>query len=86
MKQISSIYARLSNKYKFKNQTVFSARLDKQDEDDRVLDEIDLYINLNIKRKTTQSDIDKIDVRYQSEYQIQNQESKYSCWKFDKTN
>ena len=48
MKELSVIYARLKNQYKFKYQTVFSARLDKQDEDNQVLDETELIINLNI--------------------------------------
>ena len=33
MKELSVIYARLINQYKFKYQTVFSARFDKQNED-----------------------------------------------------
>ena len=33
MKELSIIYARLINQYKFRYQTVFSARFDKQDED-----------------------------------------------------
>ena len=39
---MANIYARLTNQNKFKYQTVFSARIDKQDEDDQVLDEIEL--------------------------------------------
>ena len=38
MKELAVIYARLINQYKFKYQTVFSARFDKQDEDNQVLD------------------------------------------------
>ena len=30
---MAAIYARLMNQYKYKYQTVFSARIDKQDED-----------------------------------------------------
>ena len=40
-------YARLTIQYTKKYQTVFSVRFDKQDEDDRVLDETDFHINLN---------------------------------------
>ena len=43
MKQLAVIYARLINQYKFKYQTVFSARFDKQDEDGQLLDEIELF-------------------------------------------
>ena len=39
MKELSVIYARLINQYKFRYQTVFSARFDQQDEDDQLLDE-----------------------------------------------
>ena len=38
MKELSVIYARLINQYKFKNQTVFSAKFDKNDENDQLLD------------------------------------------------
>ena len=53
MKELSVIYARLIDQYKFKYQTVFSARFDKQDEDNQVLDEIDIFINLNINHNLT---------------------------------
>ena len=52
LKEMANIYARLLNQYKFKYQTKFSARLDKQDEDDQVLDEIELYNNLNNNKKS----------------------------------
>ena len=48
MKELSIIYARLINQYMFKYRTVFSARFDKQDEDGQLLDETELFINLNI--------------------------------------
>ena len=41
---------------------MFSATVDKQDMDDQVLDEIELYFNLNFNQKSAESDIDKIDV------------------------
>ena len=44
MKELSVTYARLINHYKFKYQTVFSARFDKQDEDNQVVDETELFI------------------------------------------
>ena len=36
LKQLSILYARLLNRYKFKYHTVFSARFDKQDEDGQI--------------------------------------------------
>ena len=43
MKDLSNIYARLINQYKFRYQTVFSARFDKQVETLQVLDETELF-------------------------------------------
>ena len=86
MKELSVIYARLINQYKFKYQTVFSARFDKQDEDNQVLDETELFINLNINHNLTQSDLDKINIISPLEFQIQQQEMKDSGWRFDKIN
>ena len=71
IKELSAIYARLNNQYKFKYQTVFSARFVKQDENDQVLDETELFINLNINHNLTQTDIDNIDVISPLEHQIQ---------------
>ena len=84
MREMSIIYARLINQYKFKYQTVFSARFDKQDEDRQLLDEIELFINLNMNYNITQSDIDKIIITFPLERQIQKQEMKDSGWRFDK--
>ena len=67
------IYARIKNYYKFKYQRVFSARFDKQDEDNQVLDEMEIYKTLNNIRKLTESDIDTFDVRSELEQQVQNQ-------------
>ena len=84
MKEKSVIYAKLVNQYKFKYQTIFSGRFDKQDEDNQVLDETELYIKLNINHNLTQTDIDNIDVISPPEHQIQQQELKDSGWRFDK--
>ena len=83
MKELSNIYARLINQYIFEYQTVFSARFDKQDENNLVLDETELFINLNINHNLTRTDID---IRSQLEHQIQRQEMKDSGWRFDKIN
>ena len=85
-KELAVIYARLINQYKFKYQTVFSARFDEQDEDNQVLDETELFINLNINHNLTQSDLDNIDVVSQLDYQTLQQEMKESGWRFDKIN
>ena len=72
--ELSIIYARLVNQYKFSYQTVFSARFDKKNEDNQLLDETELFINLNINHNLTQTDIDNINVISPLEYQIQQQE------------
>ena len=86
IKELSVIYAGLLNQYKFRYQTVFSAGFDKQDENKQVLDETDLFINLNINHNLTETDINNIDVRSSLEHQIQQQEMKDSGWRFDKIN
>ena len=40
---MATIYAGINNQYKPKNQTVFSARFDKQDEDGQILDENEIF-------------------------------------------
>ena len=86
MKELAVIYARLINQYKFKYQTVFLARFDKQDEDKRVSDETELFINLNINHNLTQSDLDIIDIKSPLDDQIQQQQMEDSGWRFDKIN
>ena len=78
------IYARLIYQYKFKYQTVFSARFDKQNEDNQVLDETELFKNLKINHNLTKTDIDNIDIQSPLEHQNQQQEMKNSGWRFDK--
>ena len=84
VKELSVIYARLLNQYKFKCHTFFSASFYKINEEDQRKNEIELYMNLKINHKLTESDIDNIDVRSQLEHQIQIQKTKESGWIFDK--
>ena len=84
-KELSVIYARLINQNKFKYQTFCPARFDKQVEDEQGLDETELFINLNVNHKLTESDLAKSEVRSPLEHQIQQQELKKSFWSFDKT-
>ena len=44
LKAMANIHARIINQYKFKYQTVFSARLDKQGEDGQMLDETEFFM------------------------------------------
>ena len=71
---MATSFARLKNQYGFKHQTVFSARFDKQDEDNQVLDKTELFINLIIKQNLAYSVIGNIDSNYSLEDKIQKQE------------
>ena len=86
VKELSVIYARLINQYKFKYHTFFSASFYKINEEDQRSNETELYMNLKINHNLTESDINNIDVRSQLEHQIQIQETKESGWFFDKIN
>ena len=84
VEELSIIYARLINQYKFKYHTLFSASFYKINEEEQRNNEIELYINLNFNHNLTESDIDNIDVRSQLKHQIDIQETKESGWIFDK--
>ena len=71
IEELSVIYARLLNQYKFKNRTLFSAGFYKINEEDQRSNEIEFYINLNINHNLTEFDIDIIDIRSQIEHQHQ---------------
>ena len=86
IKFVQQFNARILIQYIFQYQTIFSARFDKQDEDNQVLDEAELFINLKINHNLTQTDFDSMDVKSPLEHQIQQQEMKNSGWRFDKIN
>ena len=86
IKELSVIYARLKNQCKFTYQTFFPARFDTQDEKGQLLDETELFINLNINHNLTESYLDKIDIKSPLEHQTQQQEMKDSGCRFDKIN
>ena len=86
VKELSFIYARLINQYKFKYHIIFSASFYKINEENQRYNHIEIYMNLKINNNLTESDIDNIDVRSQLEHQIQMQELKDSGWIFDKVN
>ena len=86
VKELSFIYARLINQYKFKYHTLFSASFYKINEEDQSNSEIELYMNLKINNNLTESDIENIDIRSQLEQQNQVQETMESGWIFDKIN
>ena len=69
MIELSVIYARLINQHKFRYQTVFSARFDKKNEDNQVVDETELFINLNINHNLAEADNNNTDVKSPLEHQ-----------------
>ena len=83
---MATIYARLINQYEFKYHLLFSASFYKINEEDQRSDEIELFINLNINNKLTETDNINNDVKSQLEHQIQVQETKEYGWIFDKIN
>ena len=84
VKDLSVIFARLINQYKYKYHTLFSASFYKINEEDQRNNEIELYINLNTNHNLPESDIDNIDVTSQLDHQILVQENRESGWMFDK--
>ena len=86
VKELSIIYARLINQYKFKYHTLFSASFYKINEEDQRSIEIEICINSKINHNLTESDIENIDVTSQLEHQKQVLETKESGWIFDKIN
>ena len=81
---MAATYPRLIHRYIFKHQTAFSARFDKQDEDGQIPDEIETCNNLGKSRNLTENNIDNLNVRFQLEHQILNQEMNDSGWRIDK--
>ena len=51
MKNLTKVFARIINQYRFIFQVVFSVRFEQPDEDDQAIDENELYINLNMDNK-----------------------------------
>ena len=67
LEDMATIFGGLVNPYRFRYQTVFSARFDKQD-DGQMLDEIEFFINLTINQFSTESDIGNINIKSPLEF------------------
>ena len=65
---------------------MYSARFDKQDEKNQLLNESGLYIKLNVIHILTEIVIKNTDIKPPLEHQIQQHEMKDSGWTFDKIN
>ena len=66
------VFAEVLNQYNFKYQTVFSARFAKQEKNNQVLVETELFNDLNTIHNSPQTYIDNIDITSTLEHQIQN--------------
>ena len=62
------------------------AKFDKQNEDNHLLDESELFIKLNNNHNLTESYIDNIDNKPSLKHSIQMQDMKDSVWRFDRIN
>ena len=83
---MANICGGLLKRYIFKNQTTIAAKFDKQDEENQVLNETEVFINLSNRYTLAESDIDITAIKSSLEQQIQNQKLKVSGWRFDKIN
>ena len=78
-KEMSAIYARLIEQYKFKYQVVFSVIFDKE-----TRDELEQYVSLEVNQSLTWNDIEKYDLEEKTNALIENLEMKDSGWRFCK--
>ena len=85
-KEMSHIYAKFINQYKFKYQLSFMVLFDKFEEDGDIRKEAEMSINLNMTNKLTQSEIDNVNVQWDLESRKQNLEMKESGWVFQRVN
>ena len=83
-KEMSHIYAKFINQYKFKYQISFMLLLYKFEEDGDIRKEVEMTINLNMTNNLTQSEIDNVDIQWDLESRKQNIEMQESGWVFQR--
>ena len=86
IKELSHIYAKFINQYKFKYQLSFMLIFCKFEEDGDIRKEAEMTINLNMTKNLTQSEIDNVDILWDLEARKQNLEMKESGWDFQRVN
>ena len=67
IKEMSHIYAKVINQYKFKRQLSFMVLFSKFEEDDDIRKEAEMSINLNMVNNLIQSEIDNVGIQWDSE-------------------
>ena len=85
-KEMSHIYAKFINQYKFKYQLSFMLLFYKFEEDGDIRKEADMPIILNMTNNLTQSEIDNVDLQWDLESRKQTIEMRESGWVFQRVN
>ena len=85
-KEVSHIYAKFVNQYKFKYQISFMLLFCKFEEDGDIRKEAEMTVNLNMTNNLTQSEIDNVDIQWDLEARKQNIEMRESGWDFQRVN
>ena len=85
-KELSHIYAKFINQYKFKYQLSFMVLFNKFEEDGDIRKEAEMSINFYMINNLTESEIDNVNTQWELESRIQNLEIKESGWVFQGVN
>ena len=85
-KEMSHIYAKFINQYKFKYQLSFMLLLYKFEEEGDIRKEAEMPINLIMTNNLTQSEIDNVNIQWDLEPRKQNIEMQESGWIFQRVN
>ena len=85
-KEMTHIYAKFINQYKFKYQLSFMLLFNKFEEDGDIRKEAEMVVNLNMVNNLTQSEIDNVDIQWDLEARKQNLEMRESGWHFQRVN
>ena len=85
-KEMTHIYAKFINQYKFKYQLSFMLLFYKYEEDGDIRKEAEMAITLNMINNLTQSEIDNANIQWEVEARKQNLEMKESGWHFQRVN
>ena len=85
-KEMSHIYAKYKNQYKFKYQLSFMLLFYKVEEDGDIRKEAEMTTTLNMTNNLTQSEIDNANIQWDVEARKQNLEMRESGWIFQRVN
>ena len=86
MEELSHLYAKLKDQYKFNYQLTFLLLFNKSEEYNEITSETELLNTLSTTHNLTQSEIDKINMQWDLENSIQSIEMRESGWNFQKIN